>query len=272
MTNGKLSRQRTLRASAIGLAVGLLFGCGGGDDDDSNANPQPASVQVTETATILSVRSQTPSSSKDHRFEAQALNYTFAAQVVSGPNAGLNLAGRLQLKGEREDDGVTKVEGRLFPDATPSLPSREDLKTQFEADRKAAKNAMRADIKVLSTQLRADLTAGAVAGSDGPTAAQIEALATFKTAFNLRTAQYRAEMSALVAAYRSAKHDRSAGHNHDDDEDDDDSAARGYEVKGTIDANGAMVLTISLDDRKKGTGKVVVTGVIAADGSASGKQ
>ena len=81
MTHRYIARQRSFRGSAIGLAVGLLFGCGGGDDN-TDTTVQPSSVQVSETATILSVRAQSPSSSKNNRFEAQALNYTFAAQVV----------------------------------------------------------------------------------------------------------------------------------------------------------------------------------------------
>ncbi len=94
------------RASTLGVAVALLFGCGG--DNGSALNEQPSSVLVSESATILSVRTEMPSGSKMDKFEAQALNYTFAAQINSGPNAGLAITGRMELKGEREDDGVTE--------------------------------------------------------------------------------------------------------------------------------------------------------------------
>ncbi len=248
------------RASTLGLAAALLFGCGGGGDNGSALSEQPSSVLVSETAAILSVKTELPSSSKKAKFEAQAFNYTFAAQIDSGPNAGLAITGRLELKGQREDDGVTEVEARLFPDAMPPVPSDEDLKAKFEADRKAMKDAMRADIKALSAELKLALANGAVPGSHGSSAAQKEALATFRTKFDLRMSEYRAAMSALIAEYRAAKrHGKPGG-------DDDDNAAKGYEVHGSVDANGTVKLTVSLGDK----GKVVATGTIAADGTAKG--
>jgi mono/diheme cytochrome c family protein len=238
----------------------LLFGCGGGGDSGSVLTEQPLSVVLSETATILSVRTELPSSSRNSKFEAQALIYAFAAQVDSGPNAGFALTGRLDLKGEREDDGVTEVEGRLYPDADPSLPTRAELKDQFEADRKALKAALRADITVLVEELKLALANGAVPASHEPSAAQKEAIARFKAKFSQRMAEYRAAMSARIGEYRAARRDGRPGG------DDDDNAAKGYEVHGSIDANGAVKLTISLGDK----GKVVANGTIAADGSAKG--
>lgn len=248
------------RSAAVGLAVALLFGCGGGGDSNSTLTEQPLAVQVSETATILSVKADLPSKSMKSEFEAQAMAFTFAAQIDSGPNAGLALNGRLELKGEREDEGLTEVEGRLFPDATPSLASREDLKAEFNAKRKALKGALRADIKALSQQLKVALSSGAVPGSDEPSAAQKEALAAFKAAFEQRMTEYRLAMSALIAEYRAAKRDGERGG------DDDDNDAKGYEVHGTIDGNGVVNLTVSLGDK----GKIVATGTIAADGRAKG--
>ena len=248
------------RSSAVGLAVALLFGCGGGGDSNSTLTEQPLAVQVSETATILSVKADLPSKTKTTEFEAQAIVYTFAAHIDRGPNTGLDLGGRLELKGEREDEGITEVEGRLFPDATPSQPSREDLKADFDAKRKALKVALRTNLKALSDQLKTALSRGAVPGSDEPSAAQKEALAAFMAAFKQRMAEYRAAMSALIAEYRAAKRDGKSS------EDDDDNDAKGYEVRGTIDAKGVVNLTVSLGDR----GKVNATGTIAADGSAKG--
>lgn len=257
-----MNRQRRVipcfRSSAVGLAVALLFGCGGGGDSASVLTEQPLAVRVSETATILSVKADLPSTINKSEFEAQAMAFTFAAQIDSGPNAGLALKGRLELKGEREDEGLTEVEGRLFPDATPSVPSRDDLMAEFNVKRKALKGALRADIKALSEQLKMALSSGAVPGSDEPSAAQKEALAAFKAAFEQRMTQYRTAMSALIAEYRAAKRDGKPGG------DDDDNDAKGYEVRGTIDANSNINLTVSLGDR----GKVIATGIIAADGSA----
>ena len=111
------------RSSAIGLAVAMLFGCGGGGDGGAVSADPSATVSVNETATMLSVKADLPSSSSRDEYEAQALNYTFAAQIDEGPNKGLAITGRLELKGEREDEGITEVEGRLFPDAMPSDPA-----------------------------------------------------------------------------------------------------------------------------------------------------
>ena len=73
------------RSSVVAVAIAVLFGCGGGGDTDSALNETPASVQVNESATILSVRTELPSSSKKSEFEAQALHFTFAATIDSGP-------------------------------------------------------------------------------------------------------------------------------------------------------------------------------------------
>ena len=187
-------------------------------------------------------RTAAQSSGAKAEFEAQALNFTFSAKVDSGRNAGLALKGTLELKGERENDGVSEVEGRFFPDEAPSVPSLDEVKAQFEEKRKALRLALRTDIKALSTELQAAMSSGAVRGSDGPSAAQKEALATFKAKFIQRMAEYREATSALIAEFRAAKRGgKSSG-------DDDDNAARGFEVRGTIDANGATILKVNLGD------------------------
>ncbi len=246
------------RASAVGLATAVLFGCGGGSDSGS-ASTQP-SVQVLESAGIMSVTTELPSSSGKAAFEAQTLSFTFDGNITSGPSAGLAMNGRLDLMGESDDGTATEIEGRFFPDATPIVPSRDDLKVQFEASRKALKVALRTDINALSDQLKAALASGAVAGSDGPSAAQKAALATFKTQFVRRMDVFRVAMSALIGDFRVARRNGSPSR------DDDDNAARGFEVRGTIAANGAMNLTITLADKSK----VAVSGTLAADGNASG--
>jgi len=80
------------------------------------------SVSVVETATKDVVKADVRTAGKPVLYEAQSLQYTFAAQVDAGPNKGVALTGLLTLKGEREDDGFAEVEGRLFPDESPALP------------------------------------------------------------------------------------------------------------------------------------------------------
>ena len=264
------------RWSAIGLAGAMLFGCGGGTDAGLGSTEQPSSVQVSESATILAVRTELPAGSATTRSEMQSLLYTFAAKVDAGPDAGMVLKGMLVLKGERHDDGVTEVEGRLLPDAvvmTPapapgsaaSAPTAAELKAQFDASRKLLRSALRADIDALSATLKAALAAGSLAGAKEPSAAQKEALATFKAAFDKRMTAYRTALAALVAEYAAASGGVSPAPKPRDDGDDAKNA-KGYEVEGLIDAQGAIKLTVSLGDK----GKVIATGVTAADGSAKG--
>ena len=254
------------RWSAVGLAAALLFGCGGGNDGSSAQSAQGASVQVNETATTLSVKTALPPGSTTTSSEMQSMVYTFAAHVASGPDAGYSLKGTLVLKGESEDGGATQVEGRLIPDVmmppTPALAaSAAELETQFNAKRQALKDALRADIDALSGTLKQALAAGAVAGSTTPSAAQKEALATFKSAFSQRMTQYRSDLAALIAQYSAA-----SGGTTSHDDGGSETSSEGYEVHGTIDAQGAIALTVSLGDK----GKVQATGILATDGSASG--
>ncbi|MGB2816677.1 MAG: hypothetical protein WBC37_05605, partial [Burkholderiaceae bacterium] len=213
----------------------------------------------------MSVTAEVRTVGKPMLYEAQSLQYTFAAQLDAGPNKGIALTGLLTLKGEREDDGYTEVEGRLFPDESPTLPPpAEDLKDKFKADRKELKTALRADIKALSEELKLALANGAVRDSTGLSAAQREALALFRTKFSQRMAEYRAAQSALVAEYRAAcDKARPPG---DDDDEDDERAAKGFEVQGRIEPGGVIMLTIDLGDR----GKIRATGLVAADGSVKG--
>lgn len=269
MQNRKSARP-LFQWAAIGLASAMLYGCGG-----SGMTERAASVQVSETATTLSVKTELPAGRATTSSEMQSLLYTFAAQVDTGPNAGTTLKGTLVLKGEREDDGTTEVEGRLLPDAvgvvtpapTPgagaSAPTPAELKAQFEADRKALKIALRADIEALSAGLRIELAAGNEADANEPSAAQQEAMATFKAMFDQRIAEYRAALSSLVAQYRAATVG-AASKAHAGDE--GEKAAEGYEVHGSIDALGAVRLTLSVGD----IGKILAIGNIAADGSAKG--
>jgi len=253
------------RPTAVALAVSLLFGCGSGSDGDPPPIDQLASVAVIETATTLSVKAEMRSAGKPTIHETQSLQYAFAAKIDAGPNKGFALKGLLTLKGEREDDGYTEVEGRLFPDAGPLEPQPPaDLEAQFDAKRKDLKAALRADINALSEELRLALANGAVPGTSEPSAAQKEALALFKAKFRQRMAEYRAALSALVAEFRAACDSRRPPG--DDDDEEDERAARGYEVEGRIDAAGVITLTISLGDR----GKVRATGTVGTDGIAKG--
>jgi mono/diheme cytochrome c family protein len=177
------------------------------------------------------------------------MNFAFEAKVDGGPL----IAGRLELKGEREDEGVIEVEGRLFPDVDPSLPTPSDLKNTFDNDRRALQSAMREDIKVLGEELRAAIAAGTP---------HRDALAAFKAKFEQRMAKFRADVSALVADFRATRRARGG------DDDDDDNAAKGFEVHGTIAADGSVDATIDLG----AAGQIHVTGKLSSDtGSASGE-
>ncbi len=141
----------------------------------------------------------------------QSMLYTFAA-TITGPDAGLALKGTLVLKGERHDDGSTEVEGRLLPGSVvvptsaptdaASAPVAVDTQAQLDAQRAALKSALRADVEALSATLKLALADGAVAGAKEPSAAQKEAMAAFKAAFEQRVAEYRAALSALSAGWR----------------------------------------------------------------------
>jgi len=250
--NKRSQTRRHFRASTAAVAFALLLGCGGGGDGVSPTTGQPQSVQLRETATVLSVTTELPASSGHRSFEARAMNFAFEAKVDEGPNTGKLIAGRLELKGEREDDGVIEVEGRLFPDVDPSLPTPSDLKNTFDDDRRALQAAMREDIKVLGEELRAAIAAGTP---------HQDALAAFKAKFEQRMAKFRADVSALVAEFRATRRARGG------DDDDDDNAAKGFEVHGTIAPDGSVDATIDLG----AAGQVHVTGKLSSDsGSASG--
>jgi mono/diheme cytochrome c family protein len=247
--NKRSQTRRHFRASTAAVAFALLLGCGGGGDGVSPTTEQPQSVQLRETATVLSVTTEMPASSGHRSFEARAMNFAFEAKVDGGPL----IAGRLELKGEREDDGVIEVEGRLFPDVDPSLPTPSDLKNTFDNDRRALQSAMREDIKVLGEELRAAIAAGTP---------HQDALAAFKAKFEQRMAKFRADVSALVADFRATRRARGG------DDDDDDNAAKGFEVHGTIAADGSVDATIDLG----AAGQIHVTGKLSSDtGSASGE-
>jgi mono/diheme cytochrome c family protein len=246
----------------------MLFGCGGGDNPVGPTG-QPASVLVSESATILSVRAELPAGTGATHVEMQSLLYTFAARVDAGPDSGMTLNGTLVLKGESENELGTEIEGHFLPDTVPPVtpvPNGVELKAQFDASRKALKSALRTDVDALSATLKLALAAGAVPGSEERSTSQDEALAAFKTEFRQRMQQYHAALSALVAEYRAATGGVSSTlRSHDGSDDDHDG--KGYEVHGTIDATGAVTLTLSLGDK----GKVRATGFVSAtDGGASG--
>jgi hypothetical protein len=192
----------------------MLFGCGGGIENGTSSAEQPQSVQVTETATVLSVRTELPAGSKTISSEMQSLLYTFSARIDAGPNTGLALKGTLVLKGERDDDGSTEVEGRLLPEVvavtpapaasgTTPAPSLAALKTEFEGRIQALKDALRVDIDGLSAALKRELASDAT-GAD-PSAARKETMATFKAMFDQRMIEYRAALRALTAEYLALK-------------------------------------------------------------------
>ncbi len=109
MKNRKLGRP-VFRLTAAALAVSLLFGCGGGSDTSPASLEQPApvsapsatvqSVSVVETATTMSVKADVRTAGKPMLYEAQSMQYTFAAQSRRRPEQG------------RRADRPAHIEGR----------------------------------------------------------------------------------------------------------------------------------------------------------------
>lgn len=291
-----------LKLGVVALAVALMAGCGGSADSPSAGAPTSettASVlAVTKTAAGLSVSTPAVSATSPATVLAQS-QYTFAATLTAGPNAGRSLSGTLMLKAESED-GATELEGRLvLTPATPAVAApgtsasatagqvaalQEELRSQLSALR----TAYRADIDALAQTARAALSAGAAAPAAVPasgassaeaernrrgplTAAQREAIQTFKSAFAARTAQFHADVAAATLAIDSQLAalgvTRSGVAGRGDDEGEGRSASqRGFKVEGTLAPDGRIDLTLQAPDKSVWH----ATGQAEANGNWSG--
>src|SRR5512140_1229456 len=251
-------QKRSFKLGAVALAAAVLFGCGGGGGD-------------TQTASTLSVSLPNTTSSTTQPALLAQTQFTFAASVNSGPLAGQTISGLLMLKSDNED-GSNQVEGRLIPNTTTQAGSTAAqqqaaaLRDQLTAGEAALRDAFMADVSALTQTLKAAL--GTSVGEDAKlTAAQQQAVQTFKTAFSARVDKYHADAMALALDTRTkiAALGLSLSHKGFDREDGGDRE-HGQEVKGTITADGKVTLTFKSDDKVF----LQATGQTNADGSMSG--
>jgi mono/diheme cytochrome c family protein len=273
-----------MKLSAVALASALLFGCGGSGDGTTGSAASTAtiqSVQMAQTATTLSVSVGSAKADAAPSAVLSQAQYTFAASFTGGTHQGQSLAGTLLIRSESED-GATEVEGRLVPSATgtgtgtgsavsPDVQARADTLTAgLKARIETLRAAYKTDVAALVDTLRAAMQAAGAPQADAPlTAAQTQALQTFKDAFAARTRQFHSDVSAAVLDVRTQLDalgvpTLSSGSGHGSD---DHKGQRGYEVEGTIGANGSLDLRLKADDRTV----IHAVGTLGQDGSISGK-
>ena len=275
----KTNTMKSLRLTALSLATAMLFGCGGSDGTSGAADTaQGAStVAVSETATALRVSVSGSSDSGSAQAVLAQMQYTFSASVTAGADAGKTISGTLMLKTEQED-GATEVEGLLIPTtaaaptATPDATAAQADALRLELKTKLGdlRTAYRADVEVMLQTLRAAMEAGKPTdGSKKLTAAQKEALATFKADFAARTERFEADVATVtqdIRAQLEALGVTLADRESRSGDDDGRKGMRGYPVKGTIDSAGVLTLKIQYGKRTV----VQATGQTAADGSIAG--
>jgi hypothetical protein len=236
----------SLRLTACAVAVSVLFGCGGSDTADTTPTAvQSESVQMVQTPTAVTVStlpdaSGSPLAAPD---KWAAMQYAFSASTAAGPS----YAGTLLLRSETED-GRTELEGRLTLNA-PAAPTNTSqqmpaLQTDLKSQQAALRSALISHIDALRQKLKADLQAA----SDS--AQRTQAKLDFTDAFKALTTQYQDDVAALIASYRDqlAQSAATSGTLAGRYSGRGDDARRGYEVEGSIAADGTISLTIKLGE------------------------
>ena len=266
----RCTRRRALMATTL-LGSAVLYGCGGGGSNDSTATAQADSVILTESATRVTISSSSARGS--HQWSA--MQFTFAANVTAGTHTGSTISGLLLLKGESDDDddatgtGATELEGKLLIGTLPATGNAnaaqgQALRSAFRDQAETLRTAVKAELVKLRDQLKADLAA---ATDD---AARQVAKDRFTAAFKAVLDKFQQDMAALVAQLREqlvalgldpsrflpgGKDGSKRGH-----------GRGGFEVKGTIAADGSITGTVEL-----GSDQVIkVTGQSQADGGFKG--
>jgi hypothetical protein len=187
---------------------------------------------------------------------------TFKLKVGAGSFVGSSLQGQLSLAGEKQPNGNMTVEGSLIPSSASFKPIADPeaaFTTEFTKQRKALYDAAVADINALSNTLRIAMKKGAVAGYSGLSPAQKAAQATFNAAFNSRVKKYNIALSAHYASYRAALASADPTH--------PTFPKEGYTATGTIDAQGALKITVDVGLLGK---EVHATGKIGPLGNGGG--
>ena len=239
----------SLRLTACALAVSVLFGCGGSDTADTTPTAvQSESVQMVQTPTAVTVSA--PSDASGSPLAAPdkwaAMQYAFSATTA----AGQSYTGTLLLRSEAED-GRTEWEGRLTlgvpavpTAASPQMPA---VQTDLTSQLAALRSALVSDIDALRQKLKADLRAA----SDS--AQKTQARLDFTDAFKALNTQYQDDVAALMASYRDLFAQSGLTTEGADAKQSDrgDEARRGYEVEGSIAADGTISLTIELGEDRE---------------------
>lgn len=259
-------RQAGLAAGA--LTAGLLFGCGGGGTDSTASATTSEAVALTETATDFTVIARGAQGERAW----STMHFGFTAEVTAGTHAGSRISGLLLLRGETDEtSGATDVEGRLFVGTLPfdangaahGQPVRL-LTSQFRTQAEALRAALRAQVQKLRDQLEADLAAAV------DDAARLAAKQKFSTAFQALMAKFQQDMMALVSGLRDALTALGLDPSRHLPGGRDGSwrglGRGGFEVAGTITADGKITGTLALGDDQV----IQVSGQKQADGSFKG--
>jgi hypothetical protein len=263
MTHSPRSVRRQL-CLALSLSAVFLWGCSGSSADTqaSDNAESDTTVQVSSIDTGLSVKTILAANKGVATSEMQHMQLAFKLKVSAGSFIGSSLQGQLSLAGEKQPNGNMAVEGRLIPSSASFKPIADPeaaFTTAFTKQRKALYDAAVADINVLSNTLRIAMKKGAVAGSNNLSPAQKAAQATFNAAFNSRVRKYNLDLSAHYASYRAAL--ASA------DPTNPSFPKEGYTATGTIDAQGAVKITVDVGLLSK---EVHATGKIGPLGNGGG--
>jgi hypothetical protein len=251
----------------VALAASLLVACGGGGSGGMSGTTSGDPVQLVESASSVAVVASNAMRDGSGPARWATLQFAFRALATAGAHSGQSLAGTLLLKSESED-GLTRVQGRLFTGTSVAPPSPNAgavaaLLAEMRARIDTLHRTFRDAVAALLATLKADL---AMAGTE---ADRMAARDKFVDAFRALNTTLQQDMAALFAEFR----DRLAALGVTDpdalrakDDDDDSNSRRGFEVEGTIDTAGVVTLTL-----KVGQDQVVhAVGVVGADGSMSG--
>lgn len=247
MTERRRLRHPWRLVAPLMCSAALLAACGG-NDTTTAPTTEPAAVQVEDTAGVLSVRTTLADSAASSM--TQALRYTLVA-TAGGAQV---LQGTLALHAETEDNGTLELEGRLTP-ATGTTAATTPSAAAIDAFQ-AKKAELLTTLRAAVDTARQAFDAARAAGTDKATAR-----AAFRTAVrDAMTAYQTALAAAAQAAGLPARGDRGDHGN--------TAGKSGLSVEGTVDTQGALVLTV----KRKGEAGMTLSGTtkLPLSGALSG--
>ena len=229
------------------LSAALLAACGGNDTaGTTTGTTENAAVQLDESEGALSVRTVLADSAASS--VTQALRYT----LVATANGAQVLQGTLALRAESEDNGSLELEGRL---TTTAATTTTTAPTAAAIDAFNAKKAeLQATLRAAVDAARQAFNAARAAGTDRDTART-----AFRTAVREAMDAYQTTLAAAAqAAGLPARDDRSGerGDDNDGHRSNGGSGKSGIAVQGTVDAQGALLLTV----KAKGSEPITLSG------------